>query len=89
VLGGMGSISGAVVAAIGLTLMPEIFREFAEYRMIIYALALILVMILRPQGLFGIKELWETGPWQKMRSKLGGGSGKHPAPATKRDGGAS
>ncbi len=67
VLGGMGSISGAVVAVIGLTLMPELFRGFAEYRMIIYALALILVMILRPQGLFGIKELWETAAWRTMR----------------------
>jgi branched-chain amino acid transport system permease protein len=65
VLGGMGSISGAVVAAAGLTLMPELFREFAEYRMIIYALALILVMIMRPQGLFGIKELWETTLWKR------------------------
>ncbi len=83
VLGGMGSISGAVVAAIGLTLMPELFREFAEYRMIIYALALILVMILRPQGLFGIKEIWETQLWQRLRGALGGksaapSSGKRP-----------
>lgn len=69
VLGGMGSISGAVVAAIGLTIMPELFREFAEYRMIIYALALILVMILRPQGLFGIKEIWETDLWMKLRGR--------------------
>jgi branched-chain amino acid transport system permease protein len=66
VLGGMGSISGAALAAVGLTLMPEIFRSFAEYRMIIYALALILVMILRPQGLFGIKEIWETSLWKRL-----------------------
>jgi branched-chain amino acid transport system permease protein len=67
VLGGMGSISGAVVAAIGLTIMPELLREFAEYRMIFYALALILVMILRPQGLFGIKEIWEISWRQELR----------------------
>ncbi len=66
VLGGMGSISGAVLAAAALTLMPELFREFAEYRMIVYAVALVLVMILRPQGLFGIKELWETPWWQRV-----------------------
>lgn len=71
VLGGMGSISGAVVAAAGLTLMPELFRGFAEYRMIIYALALILVMILRPQGLFGIKELWETRWWKQTFHRRG------------------
>ncbi|MEZ4362363.1 MAG: branched-chain amino acid ABC transporter permease [Kofleriaceae bacterium] len=66
VLGGMGSISGAALAAMALTLMPELFREFAEYRMIIYALALVLMMILRPQGLFGIKELWETRVWKQL-----------------------
>ncbi len=66
VLGGMGSISGAALAAAALTLMPELFREFAEYRMIVYALALVLVMILRPQGLFGIKEVWETRWWRRV-----------------------
>jgi branched-chain amino acid transport system permease protein len=96
VLGGMGSISGAVVAAIGLTIMPELFREFAEYRMIIYALALILVMILRPQGLFGIKEIWETELWRKLRGRPGKKTArsappppKPPASSSSADGGAS
>lgn len=83
VLGGMGSISGAVVAAIGLTIMPELFREFAEYRMIIYALALILVMILRPQGLFGIKEIWETELWMKLRGKSSRKSARSAPPPPK------
>lgn len=65
VLGGMGSISGAVLASILLTLMPELFREFAQYRMIVYALALVLIMIIRPQGLFGTNEIWETGWWRR------------------------
>jgi branched-chain amino acid transport system permease protein len=65
VLGGMGSISGVVVAAIALTIMPELFRSFSEYRMPFYALALIVVMIVRPQGLFGIRELWTLGSWQR------------------------
>ena len=60
VLGGMGSISGAVLAAIAVTLLPELFREFKDYRMIVYAMALIIVMVLRPQGLLGLKELWEV-----------------------------
>ena len=60
VLGGMGSISGAVIAAIAVTLLPALFRSFAEYRMIAYALALIIVMLLRPQGLLGLQELWEV-----------------------------
>jgi branched-chain amino acid transport system permease protein len=66
VLGGMGSISGVVLAATILTIMPELFREFADYRMPIYALALIIVMIVRPQGLFGIKELWDTAWWRRL-----------------------
>jgi branched-chain amino acid transport system permease protein len=66
VLGGMGSVSGAVVAAIILTILPEPLRAFDQYRMIIYALALILMMILRPQGLFGIREVWELGFLKKL-----------------------
>ena len=51
VLGGLGSISGATLAAIILTILPELLREVAQYRMIVYALLLIMMMILRPQGL--------------------------------------
>ena len=65
VLGGMGSITGVVLAASFLTVLPELFREFAQYRMPIYALALIIVMIVRPQGLFGIKELWDLSFWRR------------------------
>ncbi|HUJ62631.1 MAG TPA: branched-chain amino acid ABC transporter permease [Kofleriaceae bacterium] len=65
VLGGMGSITGVVLAAAALTLMPEAFRSFSEYRMPVYALALIVAMILRPQGLFGIKELWDLRWWRR------------------------
>ncbi|HVV83086.1 MAG TPA: branched-chain amino acid ABC transporter permease [Kofleriaceae bacterium] len=74
VLGGMGSITGVVAAATMLTVLPELFREFSQYRMIVYALALILMMILRPQGLFGIRELWELGPWRKVFARHGGGA---------------
>ncbi len=65
VLGGMGSITGVVLAASILTILPELFREFAQYRMPVYALALIIVMIVRPQGLFGIKELWDLTFWRR------------------------
>ena len=57
VLGGMGSISGSVLAAIVLTLLPEVLRPVKEYRMVIYSLMLIVLMITRPQGLFGNREL--------------------------------
>jgi branched-chain amino acid transport system permease protein len=57
VLGGMGSISGSVLAAITLTLLPEILRPVQKYRMVIYSLMLIVLMITRPQGLLGTREL--------------------------------
>jgi len=57
VLGGMGSISGAVVAATILTLLPEVLRPVKDLRMVIYSLMLILLMITRPQGLLGTREL--------------------------------
>ena len=52
ILGGMGRTPGVIVAAIVLTWLPEHLRVFADYRMIIYALMIIALMILRPQGLF-------------------------------------
>lgn len=57
ILGGMGSTYGVILAAIILTILPEALREFSEYRMIIYSLMLIVLMILRPQGLFGTETL--------------------------------
>lgn len=54
ILGGMGRTVGVIAAAILLTLMPEFLREFSEYRMIVYALLIILLMLLRPAGLFSI-----------------------------------
>lgn len=56
VLGGMGSFTGAILSAIVLTILPEILRGFADYRMIIYSVLLILMMIFRPTGLLGHKE---------------------------------
>ena len=53
VLGGMGSMLGSVVSATVLTILPEALRAFSEYRMVVYAVVLILVMIFRPQGLLG------------------------------------
>jgi branched-chain amino acid transport system permease protein len=52
ILGGMGNTAGVVAAAILLTVLGESLRQFGDYRMIIYALLIIVLMILRPQGLF-------------------------------------
>lgn len=76
VLGGLGSVSGAILAAIGLTILPEALRPLQEitgidFRMIIYSLILILFMLLRPNGLLGRDELsdiwrrWANKRWKK------------------------
>lgn len=56
VLGGMGSFTGSILSAIALTILPEFLRAIHEYRMILYSLALIIVMLYRPSGLLGREE---------------------------------
>jgi len=55
ILGGMGRTLGVIAAAILLTLSPELLRGVSEYRMIAYSLIIILLMLLRPQGLFAFE----------------------------------
>ena len=93
VAGGLGSTTGSVVAAVFLTLLPEGLRSFfqtvvgdgalvqkvEQIRMPIYGLLLVALMLLRPQGLFGTRELWELGPFRKRSpstssSSSGGGA---------------
>jgi len=57
VLGGLGSTTGAVIAAIFVTALTAALQAFPAIRMILYALILILVMLYRPQGLMGNKEI--------------------------------
>jgi branched-chain amino acid transport system permease protein len=52
IVGGMGSIPGVLVGAIALVGLPELLREFAEYRLLVYGAALVAMMILRPEGLW-------------------------------------
>jgi branched-chain amino acid transport system permease protein len=61
ILGGMGRTAGVILAAILLTVLPEFLRDFASYRMIIYSLLIILLMMLRPQGLFAFKRGPQVG----------------------------
>jgi branched-chain amino acid transport system permease protein len=77
VLGGTGSISGSIVAALFLSCIREILRPLQEwthldFRMIIYSLLLIILMLVRPKGLFGTRELPEIWNqfWQKKRGLL-------------------
>nr|WP_298372574.1 high-affinity branched-chain amino acid ABC transporter permease LivM [uncultured Halomonas sp.] len=55
VLGGMGSQLGVILAAIAMTLLPEIAREFNEYRMLLFGLIMVMMMVWRPQGLLPLK----------------------------------
>jgi len=53
VLGGMGSIPGIILGALLLITLPEIFRDFQDYRMLAFGIALVAMMVFRPQGLLG------------------------------------
>ncbi|SEI55232.1 branched-chain amino acid transport system permease protein [Allopseudospirillum japonicum] len=55
VLGGMGSQLGVILAAVAMTILPELAREFNEYRMLLFGLIMVLMMIWRPQGLLPMK----------------------------------
>ncbi len=65
VLGGTGSLSGPLIASSVLTALPEVLRPIAQYRMVIYSLLLIGMMILRPKGLLGARELTEVLRFRK------------------------
>jgi branched-chain amino acid transport system permease protein len=52
IVGGMGSIPGVIVGAIALVGLPELLREFSEYRLFVYGAALVAMMLLRPEGLW-------------------------------------
>ncbi|HUW69203.1 MAG TPA: branched-chain amino acid ABC transporter permease [bacterium] len=61
IFGGIGSISGSVLGALLLTALPEIFRAFSDWRLVFYGLAVIVIMVGRPQGLLGGMELTPAG----------------------------
>jgi branched-chain amino acid transport system permease protein len=78
ILGGLGSIVGSVLGAILLTILPEALRGFAQYRMVIYSLLLIILMITRPQGLLGTTDLFKK--WRRrLRAKREGETEVMPA----------
>ncbi|WP_316572156.1 branched-chain amino acid ABC transporter permease [Neobacillus sp. YIM B06451] len=69
VLGGLGSLSGSVIAAILLTIVSTVLQAYPETRMILYSIILILTMLYRPQGLLGTREI--TSFFKKSK-KAGG-----------------
>ena len=72
VLGGMGSITGSIAGAFVVTFISAALAAWPEFRMIIYALALILLMFYRPQGLFGYMELTNMKPIKQVLDKISG-----------------
>jgi branched-chain amino acid transport system permease protein len=63
--GGAGSISGSIISAIVLTVIPEGLRFLANWRIVIYALVLVILMLKRPEGLYGGKEFG----WLKLKKR--------------------
>ncbi len=57
IIGGLGSISGAILGGIFLAVALELMRDLQQYRLVLYALLLIVIMLVRPQGLLGTREL--------------------------------
>lgn len=76
VLGGMGSITGSVISATVLTILPEVLRDvlqgfdFDQYRMLIYSIILIAVMLFKPTGLLGRYEISIPGLSVKLKDRL-------------------
>ncbi|MBC9783036.1 branched-chain amino acid ABC transporter permease [Heliobacterium chlorum] len=75
VLGGLGSMTGSVIAATGLTILSAYLQDYAELRMVIYSLLLIVVMLVRPQGLLGTAELSFDGIRRFFSRQTGKGRG--------------
>lgn len=76
VMGGMGSITGSVVAAVFLTFLKEALRPLQEitqvdFRMVIYSLMLIILMLTKPTGIFGTREFFDFLPRRFRPKKLG------------------
>ena len=67
VLGGLGSITGAIVAAVILTLLNEKLRDVSQFRYLVYAIILISLMIFRPKGIFGTKEFTFAGTKRRIK----------------------
>jgi branched-chain amino acid transport system permease protein len=69
IFGGLGSISGSVIGAVLLTALPELFRAFSQWRLVFYGLAVIVIMVGRPQGLMGGMELTPSGVRKALAAK--------------------
>jgi len=71
VLGGLGSITGSIAGAFVVTFVSAALASWPEFRMIAYALVLILLMFYRPQGLFGYTEITSLKIFQRFKGGRG------------------
>lgn len=62
VFGGLGSMTGTLLGSAAITLIMEYFRDISQYRMLIYGLLLVVIMVFRPEGLLGNREVWDLIP---------------------------
>jgi branched-chain amino acid transport system permease protein len=74
-LGGMGSISGSIISAIGFTLLLEVLRPLGMYKWVVIPLLLVVMMLRRPTGILGNKELTDVFP--KLRAIFGSEEESH------------
>jgi branched-chain amino acid transport system permease protein len=76
IIGGLGSISGAIVGGIFVAVTLELMRDLQQYRLVLYALLLIVIMLVRPEGLLGTRELPALLRARFGRGKSAGGGPK-------------
>jgi branched-chain amino acid transport system permease protein len=62
VFGGLGSMSGTLLGSAIITSVMEYFRDISQYRMLIYGSLLVVIMVMRPEGLLGNREIWSFFP---------------------------
>jgi len=82
ILGGVGSLTGSLMAAGIVTVLPEVLRFASEWRLVIYGLAVVLVIVFRPQGLLGFREFtldWIKGLVRPARRQAKGGEAPWPS----------
>ena len=77
IFGGLGNIFGSFVSAIGLTILPEVLRGFSEYRQLVFGALLVLLMLVRPEGLFGSVNFKYIEQRMKMKREKDGGESEH------------
>lgn len=78
IFGGLGNVFGSIIGAVVLSILPEVLRGFAVYRQIIYGILLVVMMLVRPQGMFGsirFKYLGQRLQLTRPAAKGRGGNG--------------